>query len=97
MDRLTEEGRRRRLSSGLDRLDQWSDTASQAERNAVYKALFAVQCGSVFRSYPVAPGADLPEEFVVLVRPHLALRIKLADSDAFGICYIGSPSSDRMD
>lgn len=91
MNRRAEEGRRRRLSTGVDRLDQWSENASQAERNAVYKALFAVLCGSVFRSYPVVTGTDRPEEYVVRVRPDLVIRIRLAAGDAFGIAYIGAP------
>jgi len=59
----------------------------------VYKALFAVSCGSVFHSYPVVPGTDRTEEYVVLVRPNLILRIHLRNRDAFGIAYIGAPSA----
>lgn len=90
MDRVTEQGRWRRLNTGLDRLDQWSQAASQAQRNAVYKALFSILCGTVFHSYPVVRYGGLPEQVMVLVRPDLVMRIQL-DAGTFGIAYIGVP------
>lgn len=90
MDRVTEQGRWRRLSAGLDRLDQWSQAASQAQRNAVYKALFSVLCGTVFHSYPVVRCADRTEQIAVLVRPDLLMRIRLG-TRTFDITYIGAP------
>ena len=90
-ERLTEEGRRRRLTSGLDRLDEWSLSASQARRNAVYKALFSVVCGSVFRAYPVLTEGAGPDEFIVCVRADLVIRIRFRDRDSFEIIYIGAP------
>jgi len=90
MDRITEQGRWRRLSAGLDRLDQWSQTASQAQRNAVYKALFSVLCGTVFHSYPVVRCPDRTEQVAVLVRPDLVMRIRLG-TGTFDIAYIGAP------
>lgn len=89
--KLTEEGRRRRLTTGLDRLEEWSHSASQAQRNAVYKALFSVLCGSVFRAYPVLSGDAGTDEFVVFVKADLVLRIRFRDPDSFGITYIGAP------
>jgi len=90
---MPEEGPRRRLNAGLDQLEQWSSTATQAEKNALYKALFAVSCGTVFRSYPVLYGGIEPGEFLVLVRPNLVTRIQLYHFDEFDITYIGTPQT----
>jgi hypothetical protein len=86
-----------RLQSGLDLLEQWSDGASQSERNVVYKALFAVLDGSVRGAYIVFDDVERPEEFVVLVKDDLVVRIHLHGVEAFGVTYIGSPgeSSDH--
>jgi hypothetical protein len=79
-----------RLESGLDWLDKWSATASQAEQNALYKALFAIADGSVFHTYLTAGDVAQAEEFLVLVRDELVLKVRLHYPDAFGIVYIGT-------
>ena len=88
-----------RLHSGLDRLERWSRTAGQTEKNAVYKALFAVADGSVFWAYEVLDDTSRGHEFFVLVRKNLVVKICLHDRDTFGIVYIGSlhsaPDLDR--
>lgn len=80
------------LRSGLALLEQWSEAAGQTQRNAVYKALFAVSDGSVRKAYIVFDDAERPEEFVVLVKEDLVVGIQIhAVDDAFGVTYIGSP------
>lgn len=92
-DRMTEEGHRWRLNAGLDQLERWSSTAAQADKDALYKALFAVSCGTVFRSYTVLDVGAWSGEFLVLVRPNLALQIRLYNFDEFAITYIGEPQA----
>jgi len=52
-DRMTEEVHRWCLNAGLDQLERWSSTATQREKKALYKASFAVSCGTAFRSYTI--------------------------------------------
>jgi Family of unknown function (DUF6235) len=82
-----------RLESGLDGLEEWSAAAGQAEQNAVYKALFSIVDGSVFRTYVTAGDVREPDEFFILVRDELVLKVRLQYPDAFGIVYIG-PARD---
>jgi uncharacterized protein DUF6235 len=77
-----------RLERGLDILDTWSRRASQATRNAVYRALFSVQDGSVFRRYRTIDSYVDPQEFCVYVHDDLVIGIRI-DDGAFGIGYIG--------
>ena len=77
-----------RLDQGLDILESWSLTASQATRNAVYRALFAVQDGSVFQRYRTIDSYAVPQEFFVYLHEELVIRIRL-DDGVFAIGYIG--------
>jgi uncharacterized protein DUF6235 len=81
---------RLRLSSGLELLDQWADGAGQAAKNVMYKALFAILEGSVFRSYDIVDHEARPGEFTVMVRDDLVVRVRVHDADTtFGIDFIG--------
>ena len=85
------DGRFRRLSAGLRRLDHWAASAGQVDKNAMYKALFAVADGSVFRAYTTWDDDATPvREFFVLVREDLVVKISFRRTDSFGIVYIGS-------
>lgn len=80
-----------RLAHGQNVLDTWSETASQPSRNAVYRLLFAVQDGSVFRRYDTIEdtaddAADLG--FSVQLPGDLVVRIEL-EGEAFTIASIG--------
>lgn len=89
-------GPRFRLNTGLALLERWAITANQTHKNAIYKALFAVTDGSVFRSYIVFDDRDGSREFSVMVKEDLIMKICIEDFDAFGIRYIGpvgSPSN----
>lgn len=96
---MTQERKCLRLESGLQRLADWSDTAGQVEKNAAYKALFSIAEGAVFRAYQIVDDVKRPQEFFVLVRPGLVIKVCLRHCDAFGIVYIGSmddaPDHDR--
>lgn len=85
---ISQSGPQFRLERGLDVLDSWSRTASQAQRNAVYHVLFAVLDGSVFRGYQTVDSDALPGEFCIHLRDDLVIRIRL-DETTFTIDYIG--------
>ena len=84
-------GRRRRLNVGVACLEKWTETAGQAEKNAVYEALFAVSDGSVFRTYKVLDDVQRPGEFFVLVREDLVVKVNFPRPGTFGVLYIGAP------
>lgn len=86
---MTQEGRSCKLNAGLHELEQWAETARQAQKNVLYKALFSVTDGSVFRQYSILRDAQNPWEHFVLVRENLVLKISFQDPGSFGILYIG--------
>ncbi|MGW4272002.1 DUF6235 family protein [Streptomyces seoulensis] len=78
-----------RLDLGWDLLERWSGTASQIERNAAHKALFAIVDRTVFRTHETFEDASRPGEFFVRLREDLVLKIRTLDGDAFEIAYVG--------
>ncbi|TCO54397.1 DUF6235 family protein [Actinocrispum wychmicini] len=84
-------GRRNQLNTGLDVLDEWSETAPQAARNLVYRALFAVTDGTLFRSYLTMSHRERPEELAICLRDNLVVTISRTQPGFFDIAYIGSP------
>ncbi|MEU8774906.1 DUF6235 family protein [Streptomyces sp. NPDC048606] len=78
-----------RLGAGWERLERWSETAGQIERNAVHKALFAVADRSVFRSYETYDDAVEPLDLFVRVREGLVLKVRIRDLDTFDIAHVG--------
>ena len=81
-----------RLETGLDVLDLWTETARQAHKNAVYKALFAMLDGSLFRTYRVVDDYQRPAELFVIVRDDLVMKIRINCFDSFGVVHIGPPN-----
>jgi hypothetical protein len=79
-----------RLHSGLELLDEWAEKAGQAEKNVVYRALFSVSNGSVFRTYKTLDDYKRPQEFFVLLKEDLVMKVCIHHFEAFGILYIGS-------
>lgn len=77
-----------RLAHGQDLLDAWSTAATQSSRNAVYRLLFAVQDGSVFRRYPVVDD-ERALDFSVRLRGDVVVTIRI-DDDTFKIVRIGT-------
>ncbi|HEY0641603.1 MAG TPA: DUF6235 family protein [Pseudonocardiaceae bacterium] len=90
VDDVADDNKCLRLSVGLTRLEQWAANAGQVDKNAVYKALFAVSDGSVFRTHTIVEDLHSSHEFLVLVRDDLVLKIRVRHLDAFEIIYIGS-------
>ncbi len=78
-----------RLETGLDVLDTWTETARQNHKDAVYKALFAMLDGSLFRTYRVVDDFQRPSELFVIVRDDLLMKIRINCFDSFGIVHIG--------
>src|SRR5262245_43074192 len=78
-----------RLATGFDVLDSWAETASQSRKNAVYKALFAMQDGSLFHTYRVIDDFQRPNEVFVIVTNDLAMKIRVNCVDSFDIVAIG--------
>lgn len=82
-------GRHNQLNAGLDVLDIWSETATQAARNALYRALFAVTDGSVFRFFQTSSHRARPDEVTIYLRADLVVTISQTEADLFDIAYIG--------
>ena len=82
--------RRRRLNMGVACLEKWTESASQAEKNAIYEVLFAVSDGSVSRTHKVLDDVQRPGEFFVLVRENLVIKVGMYPFNNFGIMYIGT-------
>jgi hypothetical protein len=80
-----------RLETGLDVLAYWAETADQAQKNAVYKALFAMLDGSLLRTYRVIDDFKRPGELFIIVRDDLVLKIRIHCFDSFGIVDLGAP------
>lgn len=80
----------RRLRAGLGHLDRWSASSKQAVRNAVYRALFAIGDGSVFRAYRTLRRSS-SGEVQVQVRDDTVVAVRLAGDHAYDIEYIGDP------
>jgi queuine/archaeosine tRNA-ribosyltransferase len=78
-----------RMDTGLEVLNEWADHASQNQKNAVYKALFAVLDGSVFRTYRIIDDFQRPNEFRVVARDDLAVTVRVHCFDSFGVLHIG--------
>jgi Family of unknown function (DUF6235) len=79
-----------RMDTGLEVLEDWAATATQSEKNAVYKALFAVADGSVFKAYRIVDDWQQLSEFFVVIRDDLLLKICVHSFDSYGIVYIGA-------
>ncbi|WP_436497736.1 DUF6235 family protein [Actinokineospora sp. HUAS TT18] len=88
---MSRERMRLKLNLGLSRLEKWAANAGQAEKNALYRALFAVADGTVFRSYKVLDDVSRSGEFFVVVRENLIVKICFREPDVFGVLYIGAP------
>ncbi|MFC4852056.1 DUF6235 family protein [Actinophytocola glycyrrhizae] len=84
--------RRLRLTSGIDVLDAWTDAAGYADAATIADALFTIVERTVYRAYPVIDDSRVARELVVVVRDDLAVRIRLADVETFGIVFIGTPA-----
>lgn len=82
-----------RFETGIEVLEDWAETANQTQKNAIYKALFAMLDGSLFRTYRVVDDFQRPSELFVIVRDDLVLKIRINCFDSFGVVHIGPPSA----
>jgi hypothetical protein len=78
-----------RMENGFDALEEWGETASQTQKNAVYKALFAMLDGTLFRTYRVVDDFQKANEVYVIVRDTLAMKLRIKSVDAFDVLAIG--------
>jgi hypothetical protein len=78
-----------RMEDGFDVLEEWGETAGQSRKNAIYKALFALQDGTLFRSYRVIDDFQKANEVFVIVKDDLVMKIRIKSVDAFDIVAIG--------
>jgi hypothetical protein len=86
---------RLQLIAGMDVLEEWAETATQAERNHVYEALFAVGDGSAFLVYDIFGDPRDPGNFVIIVKPGLMLKIMVQPSDcSFVVRRVGVLESE---
>jgi hypothetical protein len=86
---------RLQLVEGIELLDEWAESASQAQRNVMYEALFAVGDGSAFLIYDIFGDPDDRGNFVVAVKPGLVLKVLLRRADSsFTIRYVGPPDGE---
>lgn len=85
------------MSSGFRRLEQWAANAGQSDKNAAYKALFAIADGSAFREYTITHDVHRLGELVVQVKDDLVIKICFRHFDAFGLVYIGSHAGADVD
>ncbi|MEV7097695.1 DUF6235 family protein [Amycolatopsis sp. NPDC051045] len=89
---------RLQLTDGFELLEEWAESASQAERNVMYDALFAVGDGSAFLIYDIFGDPRDRSNFIVAVKPGLVLKVFLRRADSsFAIRYLGAPDGDRGD
>ena len=78
-----------RMDTDMDVLDEWSLTATDVDRIAVYEALFAVAAGTVECDYPVVDDPKRLSEFSVLVRENVELKIRVNCFGSFGVVSVG--------
>lgn len=65
------------FAGGLDVLDRWLDSGSEADRAAVFAALFAISDGSAFLTYGIFKIGGGPDRFLFTVRRALAVRVRI--------------------
>jgi hypothetical protein len=85
------------MSSGFRRLEEWSTNAGQSDKNAAYRALFAIADGSAFREYTITHDVARLGELAVRVKDDLLIKIRFRHFDAFGLVYIGSHAGADVD
>ena len=73
---------RLQLTAGVQVLEDWAESATQAERNVVYEALFAVGDGSAFLVYDIFGDPHDPGNFMIMVQPGLVLKIMVQRAES---------------
>jgi hypothetical protein len=78
-----------RLISGFELLEQWSEQATQVQKNIVHQVLFALTDRSVFNDYVIVDDVAKTMEFFVLARCDLTVKIRIHDFETCGLVYVG--------
>lgn len=78
-----------RMDTGIDVLEKWLDGATPREKNAVYKALFAMTGRTLLRDFRVIDDGHRLSEFFVLLEGDLVVKIRVHCFDSYGLVYIG--------
>lgn len=87
-----------RMDTGISVLENWAEDARQSRKNAVYRALFAVADGTVFRTYRIVDDFQHANEFFVILKDDLVLKVRVHDFDSFGLVYVGPvANAPRLD
>lgn len=79
-----------RMQSGAEVLAEWSETASQTRRNAVYAALFSLTERTLFRTHQVIDDDERPAEIFVAVKENLVIKVRVNDIGSFDVLYVGA-------
>jgi hypothetical protein len=77
------------MQSGADVLAEWSETASQTRRNAVYEALFSMLDRTLYRTHRIVDDYWRPAELFVAIRDDLVLKLRVNSFDSFDVLYVG--------
>jgi hypothetical protein len=87
---------RLQLVDGLELLEEWAESATQAERNVIYEALFAIGDGSAFLIYDIFGDPGDRSNLIVAVKPELVLKVLVRRADSsFEIRHVGAPDDGR--
>jgi hypothetical protein len=78
------------MDAGDDVLAAWGETASQSYKNAIYRTLFSMLDGTLFRTHNVVDDFKVPSEFFVVLKADLVVKLRINSLDSFGIVYIGT-------
>lgn len=78
------------MDTGADVLAAWGETASQSYKNAVYRTLFSMLDGTLFRTHNVVDDAKASSEFLVVLKADLVVKLRINSLNSFGIVYIGT-------
>lgn len=82
-----------RMDTGVEVLEEWANSATQREKDAVYSALCAMTDHTLFRTHRVIDDPNRLSEFFVLLPDDLVVKIRVHCFDSYGIVYIG-PRTD---
>jgi hypothetical protein len=80
------------MDTGIEVLEAWLPDATQAERAAVYAALFAMADRTLLRTHRVIDDPVELSEFFVLLEGDLVVKMRMHSFESFGLVYLG-PSS----
>lgn len=78
-----------RLDTGIDVLETWTARSEEDDRSLVYQALFAMTDQSLFRTHRIVDDFQRLNEFFVLLREDLVLKLRVHCFDSFGVVYVG--------